>query len=77
MVIKWIKAIFTEPLLILKSIYFRIKNINEYLAIKRLLICNKCSEKVDTRFGEVCGKCGCILKNKTRIKDAKCDLCKW
>ena len=39
---KWIKAIFTKPLVILKSIYFRNKGINERLARKRLTICKKC-----------------------------------
>lgn len=77
MIRKWIKAIFTKPLVILKSIYFRNKGINERLVRKRLTICKKCKDKLDTSFGEVCSQCGCILENKTRIEDEHCDLCKW
>lgn len=74
---KWIKAIFTKPLVILKSIYFHIFGINQDLATTRLNICNTCPHKLQTSFGEVCEECGCILENKTRIEDEHCDLCKW
>lgn len=74
---RWIKAIFTKPLTILKSIYFNIFRINQDLATKRLKICNTCSSKVQTSVGKVCDECGCILENKTRIEDEHCDLCKW
>lgn len=74
---RWIKAIFTKPLTILKSIYFNIFGINQDLATKRLKICNTCSSKVQTSVGKVCDECGCILENKTRIEDEHCDLCKW
>ena len=73
----WIKAIFTKPFTILKSIYFNIFGINQDLATKRLKICNTCSHKLQTSVGEVCNECGCILENKTRIEDEHCDLCKW
>ena len=72
-----IKAIFTKPLTILKSIYFNICGINQDLATKRLKICGTCSHKLQTSIGEVCDECGCILQNKTRIEDEHCDLCKW
>lgn len=74
---KWIKAIFTKPLTILKSIYFNIFGINQDLTTKRLKICDACSHKLQTSVGEVCDECGCILENKTRIEDEHCDLCKW
>lgn len=74
---KWIKAIFTKPLVILKSIYFHIFGINQDLATTRLNICNTCPHKLQTSFGEVCEECGCILENKTRVEDEHCDLCKW
>ncbi len=74
---KWIKAIFTKPLVILKSIYFHIFGINQDLATTRLNICNTCPHKLQTSVGEVCDECGCILENKTRIEDEHCDLCKW
>lgn len=74
---RWIKAIFTKPLTILKSIYFNIFRINQDLATKRLKICNTCPSKLQTSIGKVCDECGCILENKTRIEDEHCDLCKW
>ena len=77
MIWKWIKAIFTKPLTILKSIYFNIFGINQDLATKRLKICNACSHKLQTSVGEVCDECGCILENKTRIEDESrmcCDV---
>ena len=77
MIWKWIKAIFTKPLTILKSIYFNIFGINQDLTTKRLKICDACSHKLQTSVGEVCDECGCILENKTRIEDEHCDLCKW
>lgn len=77
MIEKWIKAIFTKPLTILKSIYFNIFGINQDLATIRLKICNTCPHKLQTSVGEVCEECGCILENKTRIEDEHCDLCKW
>ena len=36
-----IKAIFTKPLQILKSIYYRFSHQNQQLAEERLAICNK------------------------------------
>ncbi len=73
---KWIKAIFSKPLTILKSIIFNILNKNKNL--KRLEICNNCDKKINIKFvGDVCDVCGCILDNKTRIKDEHCDLGKW
>lgn len=77
MVIKWIKAIFIKPLTIIKSFIFRYKNTNEHLSETRLVICRKCKEKLNTTFGEVCGQCGCILENKTRLENEHCDLFKW
>lgn len=75
---KWIKAIFKKPLIILRSIYYNIKGNNEDLAQMRLNICNSCNKKVNIKFvGDICDICGCVLDNKTRIKDEHCDLCKW
>lgn len=74
---KWIKAIFTKPLTILKSMWFNILGINQDLSIKRLNICRKCSAKLNTSLGEVCRECGCILENKTRVDNEHCDLGKW
>lgn len=76
--VKWIKAIFKKPFIILKSIYYNILGKNEDLAQTRLKICNSCPQNLDIQFvGNVCEECGCILDNKTRIEDEHCDLCKW
>lgn len=75
--VKQIKAVFTKPLVILKSFVYRIIDKNKYLSETRLNICKTCDDKLDTSFGEVCDQCGCILANKTRIEDEHCDLCKW
>jgi hypothetical protein len=72
MVKKIIKAILTKPLVILKSIYYRITNRNNRLAKYRLAICNKCVDKRHSKFGDICGQCGCILDNKVRIENEKC-----
>ena len=78
MVRKIFKAIFTKPIAILKSIYFNIFDKHEDLAKLRLEICNRCDQRVNMKFiGDVCGECGCILENKTRMRDEHCDLCKW
>lgn len=74
---KWIKAIFTKPLVLLKSIIYRIRGKNEDLFRKRYVICSKCQHKLSTSVGEVCEECGCIIANKARIEDEHCDLCKW
>lgn len=78
MIRKWIKAFFKKPITILKSIWFNLTNKNERLAKKRLDICNQCDKKINIKYvGDVCDICGCILDNKTRVKDENCDLCKW
>lgn len=76
-IFKWIKAVFTKPLVILKSIYFRLINKNTDLYRKRLVICNKCKHKTQIPLGEICDVCGCFIANKTRVEDEHCDLCKW
>jgi len=40
---------------------------------KRLEVCNTCEFK----RGSTCGKCGCILVLKTRIKTETCPEGKW
>lgn len=70
-----IKAIFTKPLQILKSIYYRFSHQNQQLAEKRLAICNKCNDRLTFLGQEICGQCGCILENKTRLVNEQCG--KW
>lgn len=78
MVIKWIEGFIKHPLTIIKSIYYRIYNRHYNMTNKRLKICKHCSSKESIKFvGDICGECGCILDNKTRIIDEKCDLGKW
>lgn len=75
--IKWLYGILTKPLTILKSIYFNIKHKNTDISNFRLFICNRCEHKLPTKFGTICDRCGCILNNKTRVAEEKCDLGKW
>lgn len=75
--IKWLHGILTKPLTILKSIYYNIKNKHQDLAITRLDICHRCDHKLNTNFGDLCDLCGCVLDNKTRIKDEFCEQGKW
>lgn len=77
MVKKWIKAIFTKPFRILKSIYYNVFNKHQDLASHRLSICKKCDKRLNTYLGDICTDCGCILENKTRLEEEHCDLCKW
>lgn len=78
MVIKWIVAIFKHPLRILKSIYYKLTNKEEEMSKDRLKICDKCREKQNIKIiGDVCGICGCILDNKTRLFNEKCEMNKW
>lgn len=78
MIKKWIKAIFIKPFTILKSIWFNLTKKQEDLSEKRLEICNNCDKKINIKYvGDICDICGCVLDNKTRIKDEHCDLCKW
>ena len=74
--IKWLHGILTKPLTILKSIYYNIKNKHQDLAITRLDICHRCDHKLNTNFGDLCDLCGCVLDNKTRIKDEFCEQVK-
>lgn len=76
-IIKWLHGILTKPLAIIKSIYFNIKNKHQDLADYRLSICNQCAHKLTIKVGDICDQCGCILENKTRLEEEKCDLCKW
>ena len=78
MVKKWIKAVFTHPAKILKSLYYRKKNINKDLADRRITICRNCKDKIEVQhIGEVCRICGCILDNKVRLDNEHCELFKW
>lgn len=72
---KWFIGLLTKPLTIFRSIYYRL--INKHKNIARLNICKRCVNKEHTSFGDVCSLCGCILDNKTRIKEEHCELNKW
>jgi hypothetical protein len=75
-IFKWIKAIFTHPKRLIKSIYYRLNGKEEELSQIRLAICDKCREKRNIIIiGDICGECGCVLANKTRLIDEQCD--KW
>lgn len=46
------------------------------LSEQRMKICRKCEHIKEHFLGEQCGKCGCILKFKTK-SDSSCPVGKW
>lgn len=52
---------------------------DDSLANHRRGICASCEKKrIEAVTGvELCDKCGCIIKAKTRLKHATCPLNKW
>jgi hypothetical protein len=42
---------------------------------KRYSICNLCPEFIS--LTKQCGKCGCLMPAKTKLKQASCPLHKW
>lgn len=53
--------------------FFYLTNRHNELANKRLPICLECEHRI--KF--VCGKCGCALQAKARIKEEECPEDKW
>lgn len=51
------------------------KYISHYESDKRLFICQSCPEFIESNTQ--CKKCGCIMKNKTRLEHMKCPIGKW
>jgi hypothetical protein len=47
----------------------------EELAKDRLDICHKCEHF--SQVSKRCKKCGCIMKLKTKLKEATCPIGKW
>jgi hypothetical protein len=45
------------------------------VARERFNICRECPELIKPI--NVCGKCGCMMKLKTKLADATCPLGKW
>ena len=67
---------------IIQGFYYKLTNRKEWLARKRLNVCNKCEYKkmftlANKDIGEICSLCGCFLEMKTRVKDEYCDMNKW
>lgn len=77
MIKKWIKAIFTHPIKIIKGNYYRLTNKNNLLYLSRYQKCKTCKhlENINS-IGEICGECGCPLESKLRLKDFECNYSK-
>lgn len=75
--IKWIKGFINHPFRVIKGNWFRFKDKNTLLYIKRYRHCNFCNDKESSPIGEICGLCGCPLKSKLRIKEETCELNRW
>lgn len=74
---KWIIGIINHPINIIKGNWFRFRNKENKLYLERYSKCNLCGDKEMTPIGEVCGRCGCPLKSKLRVKEEKCELDRW
>lgn len=62
---------------IIKGVTNHVVNGDTDVSKSRMDICQQCPEKYeDPLFGFRCGKCGCILKFKTK-SDSGCPLGKW
>ena len=77
MINKWIKAIFTHPIKIIKGNYYRLTNKNNLLYLSRYQKCKTCKhlENINS-IGEICGECGCPLESKLRLKEFECNYSK-
>jgi len=51
-----------------------IEQVDKDVATARYAICKGCPELTITKQ---CKLCGCFMKAKTRLKDAKCPIGKW
>lgn len=49
--------------------------VDEHVLDERLSICQACPELI--KLTSQCKKCGCFMKIKAKILDAKCPLSKW
>ena len=58
---------------IAQGFYNNLMNKEDELYQKRIAICRNCNLiRIDKIFGEECSSCGCILRSKCRVVDAKC-----
>jgi hypothetical protein len=49
--------------------------VSSYENDKRIFICKGCPEFIQQNTQ--CKQCGCLMKNKTRLKHMNCPLGKW
>lgn len=49
--------------------------VEEDIANKRFLICQQCPDFFKPL--QTCKKCGCLMKAKTKLKNASCPINKW
>lgn len=69
---------FTKIKHIILGFWYNLQGVNYELMEKRMSICNECEYKIKlTKNVDICAKCGCVLRYKTRIKDEGCLLKKW
>jgi hypothetical protein len=68
-----------NPTQIIKGKVNRVLNRNEDLSKDRLAICIECPvlNKKTFKCEKSEGGCGCYMKDKTRVKEAKCPKGKW
>ena len=51
------------------------EKVSDEEASKRFSICEECPELI--KITKQCKQCGCFMKLKTQLKEAKCPIGKW
>lgn len=62
---------------IIKGTFYNIIGKNKQLSSTRMKICNQCECRLNTKLGDFCGECGCLLTSKTKVREEKCPNDKW
>lgn len=55
----------------------KIFGLEDDLANRRWVYCQTCPKKQNTKLGDVCTMCGCVIDAKVRVEDEHCDLGRW
>jgi len=52
-----------------------VEKVSEEVEEKRFSICEECPELI--KITKQCKQCGCFMKMKVKLKEAKCPIGKW
>lgn len=56
---------------------FKLFGIEDTLANRRWASCQTCCKIKNTKLGEICTLCGCVIDAKVRVEDEHCELGRW